>query len=145
MIVQSGGIGAAGNLASGLGSLSTAASVSTSNLHTRFDPTTFGNAIISAARDGVDRFGTPVLGGSSNTPSGVSTPASQQQQPSQQAQHQQDGTAPAAATATGPTVGPVGGNLNEISRGFGKLFRRDMSSFGARFGTGAAAKNGEDG
>lgn len=147
MIVQSGGIGAAGNLASGLGSLSTAASVSTSNLHARFDPTTFGNAIISAARDGVDRFGTPVLGGSSNTPSGVSTPASQQQQPSQQAQHQQDGTAPAAAaaTATAPTVGPVGGNLNEISRGFGKLFRRDMSSFGARFGTGATAKNGEDG
>ena len=147
MIVQSGGIGAAGNLASGLGSLSTAASVSTSNLHARFDPTTFGNAIISAARDGVDRFGTPVLGGSSNTPSGVSTPASQQQQPSQQAQHQQDGTATAAAaaTATAPTVGPVGGNLNEISRGFGKLFRRDMSSFGARFGTGATAKNGEDG
>ena len=139
LIVQSGGIGAAGNLASGLGSLSTAASVSTSNLQARFDPTTFGNAIMSVARDSVDRFGTPVLGSSSsNTPSGVSTPAPQQQL-------QQDGITPAATTATVPTVGPTGGNLNEISRGFGKLFRRDIGNFGARFGTGTTAKNGEDG
>lgn len=146
VILQSSGVGAAGNLASGLGSISTAASVSTSNLHARFDPTTFGNAIISAARDGVDRLGTPVLGGSSNTPSGVSTPAPQQQQLSQQLQQQQqDGKTLTATSTTAPTVGPVGGNLNEISRGFGKLFRRDMSSFGARFGTGSTAKNGEEG
>lgn len=141
IIVQSGGIGAAGNLASGLGSLSSAASVSTSNLQARFDPTTFGNAIMSAARDGVDLFGAPVLGGgSSNTPSGVSTPA-----PQQPPQHHQDGTTPFAATVTAPPGGPASGNLNEISRGFGKLFRRDIGSFGARFGTGTTAKNGEDG
>lgn len=145
VIVQSGGIGAAGNLASGLGSLSTAASVSTSNLQARFDPATFGNAIMSAARDGVDLFGTPGLGGnSSNTPSGVSTPAPQQP-PLQQLQQQQDGTTPAATSVTAPPAGPAGGNLNEISRGFGKLFRRDIGSFGARFGTSATAKNGEDG
>lgn len=148
VILQSSGMGAAGNLASGLGSLSTAASVSTSNLQARFDPTTFGNAIISAARDGVDRFGTPALGGgsSSNIPSGVSTPAPQQHPSQQQQQPPQDGTTPAAAaTATAPIIGPAGTNLNDISRGFSKLFRRDMGSFGARFGAGATPKNGEDG
>ncbi|KAL8942402.1 MAG: hypothetical protein Q9211_001415, partial [Gyalolechia sp. 1 TL-2023] len=43
-------------IASGIGTLSSAATLSTSNLPTRFDPSTLGSAIINAARDGVDRF-----------------------------------------------------------------------------------------
>ncbi|KAL8707700.1 MAG: hypothetical protein Q9225_007721 [Loekoesia sp. 1 TL-2023] len=41
-------------IASGIGSLSSAATLSTSNLPARFDPSIFGNAIMNAARDGVD-------------------------------------------------------------------------------------------
>lgn len=59
------------SIPSGLGSLGTsaAASLSTSHLPARFDPSTFGTAIIGAARDGIDRFGSPALGVSSNVPS----------------------------------------------------------------------------
>lgn len=140
VIVQSGGGGgstgsAAGNLASGLGSLSSAASASTSNLHARFDPTTLGSAIMSAARDGVDLFGSPALGAISNIPplSGTATPASQQQQ-----QQQQD------ASAAAPAAAATGGNLNENLRNIGKFFKRDIGGFGGRFGS-AAPKSAEDG
>ncbi|KAL8739456.1 MAG: hypothetical protein Q9190_007741, partial [Brigantiaea leucoxantha] len=59
-----GGAGAATTtaIASGLGTLSSAASLSTSNLPGRFDPSNFGSALMTAARDGVDRLGTPNLG-----------------------------------------------------------------------------------
>lgn len=110
------------HLPTSLPSLSnTAASLSTSNLPGRFDPATFGNAIMTAARDGVDRFGTPALGTSSNTPSRVMSP-------------------PPQGGESTPTTTP--GNLNENLRNIGKFFKRDMGGFGGRFGGG---RGGDDG
>ncbi|KAK0515838.1 hypothetical protein JMJ35_001872 [Cladonia borealis] len=100
---------------------STAASLSTTNLPTRFDPSTFGSAIMTAARDGVDRFGTPSLS-SSNTPSDsrVASPPPGL------------GRRPQSPSEAGG-VGGGTGNLNENLRNIGKFFRRDVGSFG-RFG-----------
>ncbi len=110
------------HLPASLPSLSnTAASLSTSNLPGRFDPTTFGNAIMTAARDGVDRFGTPALGTSSNTPARVMSPP------------------PQGGEGT-PITTP--GNLNENLRNIGKFFKRDIGGFGGRFGGG---RGGDDG
>lgn len=86
---------------------------------------------MTAARDGVDRFGTPALGSSmSNTPadSRVASPPP----PQQRRALSPDGTGLAAQT----------GNLNENLRNIGKFFKRDMGGFGGRFG---GAKGGEDG
>lgn len=122
---------AGANLASGLGSLSTAASVSTANLQARFDPATLGNAIMSAARDGVDRFGSPAIVGNSslnNQTSGTSTTtatAAQQQQ--QQPAGGLEGTGGAPAVPAAGTSTP--GNLNENLRNIGKFFKRDMVSW----------------
>ena len=112
-------------------SLSTAAaaSIGASNLPTRFDPSTLGSAIISAAKDGVDRFGTPLgdargnsissaSAAASGPPSSSSTPA-----PAGQAQGSADG---------GGSSGPLNDNLKNI----GKFFRRDLGGFGGRFGRG---------
>lgn len=124
---------AGANLASGLGSLSTAASVSTANLQARFDPTTLGNAIMSAARDGVDRFGSPAVVGSSssnNPTSGTSTATAataQQQQQQQQPTGGLEGTGAGPAATTTGTSTP--GNLNENLRNIGKFFKRDMVSW----------------
>jgi len=110
------------HLPTSLPSLSnTAASLSTSNLPGRVDPTTFGNAIMTAARDGVDRFGTPALGTSSNTPARVMSPP------------------PQGGEGT-PITTP--GNLNENLRNIGKFFKRDIGGFGGRFGGG---RGGDDG
>lgn len=109
------------------GSLSTAASLSTSNLHGRFDPLSYGSAMLTAARDGVDRLGTPVLGSSSNaTPSGAASPL-----PGQANIGKEDGVGSSSGLGTVPT-----GNLNENLRNIGKFFKRDMSTFG-RFGGGS--------
>ncbi|KAL8762126.1 MAG: hypothetical protein Q9184_001811 [Pyrenodesmia sp. 2 TL-2023] len=134
-------LGTAGGptIASGLGSLSTAATLSTSNLPARFDPSTFGSAIINAARDGVDRFGTPNLGGTpaSHTPSGTMTPPSHQQQQHQQPNEQPRASFEIPAAAIGTT------NLNENLRNIGKFFKRDIGGFGGRFGRGE--KGAEEG
>lgn len=119
-------------IAYGIGSLSSAATLSTSNLPARFDPSTFGNAIINAARDGVDRFGTPNLGGtpSSHTPSGAMSPPSQQQP-------RASFDIPAAAIGTT--------NLNENLRNIGKFFKRDIGGFGGRFARGEKGTTDEGG
>ena len=135
VVSSSNGSGAGGNAVAGAlsipGSLSTAASLSTSNLHGRFDPLSYGSAIMTAARDGVDRLGTPVLGGSSNvTSSGIASPP-----PGQQTTAKEDGAAGPSPVATPAPVG----NLNENLRNIGKFFKRDMGSFG-RFG----GSKGED-
>lgn len=102
------------------GSLSNAASLSTPNLHGRFDPLSYGSAIMTAARDGVDRFGSPAHGNSSAaTPSGMVSPPASDQRPGL-------GDGPAAAAS---------GNFNENLRNIGKFFKRDMGNFG-RFGSG---------
>ncbi|KAI4227875.1 MAG: hypothetical protein L6R36_002098 [Xanthoria steineri] len=137
-----GGAGGAGGggptLASGIGHLSSAATLSTSNLPARFDPSTFGSAIMNAARDGVDRLGTPTLGTTpSHTPAGAMTPPPQQQQ--------QPPPAAGRASFDLPTPGGTMGttNLNENLRNIGKFFKRDIGGFGGRFGGGGSKTAGE--
>ena len=130
LVVTGGTVGGGVPIPTGLGSLSSAASLSTSNLPARFDPSTFGSAIMTAARDGVDRFGTPALGSSIiNTPadSRMASPPPQNRRP-QSPDSGREATAP--------------GNLNENLRNIGKFFKRDLTGFGGRFG---AAKGTEDG
>lgn len=73
----------------------------------RFDPSTLGTAIMNAAREGVDRFGSPAVGTSTrrSLDEGVA------------GQHA-DGTQHTAAT-----------NLNENLKNIGKFFRRDTAGF----------------
>jgi vacuolar protein sorting-associated protein 53 len=109
----------------GIGSLSSsvaAASISTASLPGRFDPSTLGSAIMSAARDSVDRLGSPALGASAG--SGTTTP-------SVQAPALKDG----GTGEMGGSAG-VGGNMSENLRNIGKFFKRDLGGFGGRFGGG---------
>jgi hypothetical protein len=78
----------------------------------RFDPATLGSALMNAAREGVDRLGTPTM------PLVESTSASPQPPGEPGAQ---------ANTAAGSS------NLNENLKNFGKFFRREGGAFG-RFG-----------
>lgn len=94
---------------------------------TTFDPTTFGSAIMNAAREGVDRFGSPSLGGSSSTMGG-----SLQQHGRQE-----------SLSATMSPVGDGGATagLNENLKNIGKFFRRDVGGFGfGRSNVGDTAK-----
>ncbi|CAG8206367.1 unnamed protein product [Penicillium salamii] len=102
----------------------------------RFDASMLGSAIMSAAKDGVDRFGNPSLSnlGSSvagatgvtssvsgmTSPSGASSPAPMGS--TLQPNH--------AHTSSESTTG----NLNDNLRNIGKFFRRDLGGFGGRFG-----------
>ena len=81
----------------------------------RFDPSMLGNALMAAAREGVDRFGSPGLGAAAAT--GKSA----------------DGSTQLVGDATASTT-----NLNENLKNIGKFFRRE-TSFG-RFGRQAEAK-----
>ncbi|KAI0547042.1 Vps53-like protein [Xylaria curta] len=93
---------------SGLGSSSLAStSTSTSVSNVRFDPTSLGEKLLSAARDGVERMGTPQL----------------QQQPG-------------GEVGGGGGQNNNAASINENLRNFGKFFRRDIaiSGLGARFG-----------
>ena len=93
---------------------------------------------MTAARDGVDRFGSPALGvgGGSNstsaTPSGIMSPA-----PSAE----QRGAAGDGLAAPVPNAPATTGNLNENLRNIGKFFKRDMSTFG-RFGGRGSGEEG---
>ena len=98
-------------------------SSSTPSLPARFDPANFGTALMNAARDAGDRFGTPHL-----TASGFSAPGGSGAN-----------TTNIASRATSPPVeGAAGGgeaegekpSLNENLKNFGKFFRRDIGSFG---------------
>lgn len=99
---------ASAHIGSGIGSLGNAATLTTPSLAGgRFDPANFGTAIMNAARDGVDRFGSPALGASTS-----------------------------ASPAPGQMQGGDGEkttNLNENLKNIGKFFRRDVGGFG-RFG-----------
>jgi vacuolar protein sorting-associated protein 53 len=111
---------------------SAAATISSSNLPARFDPSMFGSAIISAAKDGVDRFGNQTLNtlGSSTTASGAGGSAT-------------GGTPPSLAAEQGlrtTNEGSATTNLNENLKNIGKFFRRDLGGFGGRF-----SRGGEDG
>ena len=98
--------------ASAISSLSTATS---SGLPGRFDAVNLGSALMTAARDGVERFGTPSL--SASVSRSVSPPPN------------------GAPADTAP------GNVNQNLRNIGKFFKRDLGSFSGRFG---GPKTGEE-
>ena len=111
------------NIASVSGSASPALGASGS----RFDPATFGNAIITAARDGVERFGTPKLAeggsggiGGTTTLSGAAEPESNQGTQLKAIAAGNDGIDTSRVTGT---------NLNENLKNIGKFFKRDMGQF----------------
>ncbi|OQE38933.1 hypothetical protein PENCOP_c007G00592 [Penicillium coprophilum] len=120
---------ATGSVSQGLGLGTTAAAV----MPSRFDASMLGSAIMSAAKDGVDRFGNPSLStlGAGATGTATSTPG--MTSPS--------GTlSPSLASSTlqsnhihTPTES-ASGNLNENLKNIGKFFRRDLGGFGGRFG-----------
>lgn len=120
--------GPAASLAN-ISSLSGSASPALGASGSRFDAATFGNAIITAARDGVERFGTPKLadGGSGGSggapmPAGIASPESNQ---STQLK------AMGAGNESIDTSRATGTNLNENLKNIGKFFKRDMSQFGS--------------
>lgn len=105
------------------GSGSVSQGLGLSSTPSRFDASMLGSAIISAAKDGVDRFGTPgVTGGatSGTRDSGASSPA--------------PGTVQQHGHAHTPSESTAAGNLNENLKNIGKFFRRDLGGFGGRFG-----------
>lgn len=114
-----------GNAATSIGSISNA-NLGSANLHAlqgRFDPATFGSALMTAARDGVDRLGTP-MGGNSGTGSRAQSPP------------------PAGAMTSMADVSiAAGANVNQNLRNIGKFFKRDIGGFGGRFG---GHKGGEE-
>ncbi|KAK2765340.1 Vacuolar protein sorting-associated protein 53 [Arachnomyces sp. PD_36] len=109
---------------------------SSSNIPSRFEASLLGSAIISAARDGVDRFGNQGLGGTLGAGAagaGGSFPASGAASPS----HQQGNPFGGARGGDVDEGGAMPTNLNENLKNIGKFFRRDMGGFGGRFGRGA--------
>ena len=115
-----------GNATTGIGSISNATNLGSANLHAlqgRFDPSTFGSALMTAARDGVDRLGTP-MGGNSGTGSRAQSPP------------------PASAMTSMADVSmAASANVNQNLRNIGKFFKRDIGGFGGRFG---GSKGGEE-
>jgi hypothetical protein len=97
----------------------------------RFDAATFGSALISVAREGVDRLGTPTLpltlggAGSGGVDSGGGAGAAVAASAGQQ-----DGLGGGEVALAAATT-----NLNENLKSFGKFFRRE-GGFG-RFGRGS--------
>jgi hypothetical protein len=97
----------------------------------RFDASMLGSAIISAAKDGVDRFGNPSLtnlgtGGAPTSGSGITSPSGTSS-PAPSGSMLQPGNVPSSE-------GTAGVNLNENLKNIGKFFRRDLGGFGGRFG-----------
>jgi hypothetical protein len=90
---------------------------STPSLPSRFDPSNFGTAIMNAARDAGDRFGSPNIGigSGANTTNGGSRTTSPTQEES--------GVNGDASAQTGTK------SLNENLKNFGNFFRRDTGGF----------------
>ncbi|KAJ5086057.1 GARP complex subunit Vps53 [Penicillium argentinense] len=122
-----------GSVSQGLGLTGT----SSMSMPSRFDASMLGSAIISAAKDGVDRFGNPSLGtlgstgvsggATSNTGMGGTSGSSSPAPPSSSQQ---------TGHAHTPSESTAAGNLNENLKNIGKFFRRDLGGFGGRFGRG---------
>lgn len=120
----------------------------------RFDPSTFGTAIINAARDGVDRFGSPALGSVGGIVSGVSGGVSGSSSGGGGITSSTSGTgnggvvvpqssvSASVSRTTSPPPLTMAGNalglgaetahasLNENLKKMGNFFRRDVSGFG---------------
>jgi hypothetical protein len=109
------------------------------SMPSRFDASMLGSAIMSAAKDGVDRFGNPSLSalGASGVPGITGTPppgfagTSGTPSPAPMTSAQQSGHAHTPSEST------AAANLNENLKNIGKFFRRDLGGFGGRFGRGA--------
>ncbi|OKL59701.1 hypothetical protein UA08_05294 [Talaromyces atroroseus] len=124
------GPGTASTVSQGLSNLGTTATTSIGTPG-RFDPTMLGSAIISAAKDGVERFplgsGVTTAAGHPHTGSGPTSPGaglSGQQRVTSES-FEGSGVATSASAAT---------QLNENLKNIGKFFRRDLGGFGGRFG-----------
>ena len=104
------------NVTTSASALSTASGANMQTLQGRFDPASVGTAIMTAARDGVDRLGTPTLGGSTAPGSRASSP------PPAGVLSQVGGGAMSAGT-----------NVNQNLRNIGRFFKRDLGNFGGRF------------
>lgn len=109
---------------------SSSSSVTSAGGSSRFDPSMLGSAIISAAKDGVDRFGTPSnpMGGGSGGPvppslSGTLSPPG--------GVPGQTGGGSQGVEGSGSSSS---GNENLNLKNIGKFFRRDLGGFGGRFG-----------
>ena len=96
-----------------------ASGANSQTLQGRFDPASVGTAIMTAARDGVDRLGTPTLGVSTATGSRGSSP------PPAGVLSQVGGGAISAGT-----------NVSQNLRNIGRFFKRDLGNFGGRFSGG---------
>ncbi|KAJ5142635.1 uncharacterized protein N7515_001422 [Penicillium bovifimosum] len=120
---------ATGSVSQGLG-LGGAAAV----MPSRFDASMLGSAIMSAAKDGVDRFGNPSLGNLGTTGAAMST--SGLTSPSEIMSPPLTSSTPQPQHAHTPSESTTG-NLNENLKNIGKFFRRDLGGFGGRFGRSA--------
>lgn len=117
-----------GSTVSNLGH-TTSTSISTPG---RFDPSTLGSALISAAKDGVERF--PLGSGAATTATGAVHPGPGPTSPGpgfggQQRVMNENLEAGGAAAPSSATT-----QLNENLKNIGKFFRRDLGGFGGRFG-----------
>ena len=113
IVISSGGVGVPSfsNATSGLSAVT---------LQRGFDPATIG-ALMTAARDGVDRLGSPAIGSTAGSRA-VSPPLS------------------GGTRNESPNPG-AGANVNQNLRNLGAFFKRDLGSFGGRF----SKANTEDG
>lgn len=118
-----GGVGVAG--VAGLGVVSGAAADALSGAARGFDPTAFGEKLLNAAREGVDRIGTPIGGDSSGGGAGSGGAGGA---------GSGLGSAAAAGGGGGTTPGASNAAINENLRKMGDFFRRDNFGLGARFG-----------
>ncbi|KAI1074886.1 Vps53-like protein [Whalleya microplaca] len=117
-LMNAGGIGSAGLGISGSGGIGGGGSMHQTGgggsggagVGARFDPASLGEKLLNAARDGVERMGTPGVGAG---PPGA------------------PGTAAALASGQGNNNAA---SINENLKSFGKFFRRDIGGLGARFG-----------
>jgi hypothetical protein len=91
-----------------------------------FDAATFGSALMNAAREGVDRFGSPSLG--------VGTMGS-----AAAAGHGRTGSGDTVMSTVGDGVTAAG--LNENLKNIGKFFRRDVGGVFGRSISGAEGKS----
>ena len=110
---------------------SSSSSVTSAGGSSRFDPSMLGSAIISAAKDGVDRFGTPSnpMGGGSGGP--VPPSLSGTLSPPGGVPGQTGGGGSQGVEGSGSSSS---GNENLNLKNIGKFFRRDLGGFGGRFG-----------
>ena len=134
----------------GSAGLAAAAAAGTSSANqARFDPASFGEKLLSAARDGVDRLGTSGsvgsgvggTGGAGGNVSGASGPGV--------GLGLGLGIGTGAQGASGGTstdaANPAQATINENLKNIGNFFRRDIGSLGARFGKRDVTPTGQDG